>query len=184
MVRRWYQTDDISPWRRISVGMWDPPGDPQIYGQETHPVESLLDYLDEIEEETGVKVTLTTFVIRAIAKILEEYPDLNVMPIGGKVFNRENNDVFCLVATEGDTPSQADLGGVKIRNVDELTLPEVAKILRNRAEKLRAGRGCGGRTNQTARGLCSVLFYIHRGQSRGFSDLLRTVRSGFHGDHQ
>ncbi|MFB6346461.1 MAG: 2-oxo acid dehydrogenase subunit E2 [bacterium] len=139
LTERWRKPDDISSWRRISVGIWDDPGDPQIYGFETYPVEALLEYLGQVQEASGVKITLTTFIMKAISKILEEYPDLNSMVIGNRVYERTSNDVFCLVATEGDSPSKAELGGVKLSEVDTLNLVDIARKLRQRAEKVRAG---------------------------------------------
>lgn len=139
MGKRWYEPEDTSSWRRISIGMWDAPGDPQIYGFETHPVEELLDYLEDVKKATGVNVTLNAFVIKAVSMLLEKYPEFNVMPIGSKVLRRRTNDVFCLVASVGDSPGQADLGGVKIADVDEMTVVNVAREVSERAGKLRAG---------------------------------------------
>jgi pyruvate dehydrogenase E2 component (dihydrolipoamide acetyltransferase) len=123
----------------MSVGIWDAPGDPQIYGFETYPVETLLDYLEELESKTGVKITPTTFVMKAISRILETYPDLNSQVIGNQVYQRTSNDIFCLVATEGDKPSEAELGGVKISAVDEMDMVDIAGVLKNKAQKVRTG---------------------------------------------
>lgn len=139
-MERWREPEETSAWRRISVGIWDDPGDPQIYGFETYPVEGVLEYLEDVESATGVKVTLTTFIMKAISRILEEYPDLNSMVIGSKVYQRTSNDIFCLVATEADSPSKADLSGVKLPSTDEMSLTDIARTLRDRAEKVRAGK--------------------------------------------
>lgn len=138
-MKRWQKPEKQSSWRRISVGIWDSPGDPQIYGFETYPVENLLEYLKKIEDKTGVKITLTTFVMKAISRIFETYPDLNSLVVGSSVYQRTTNDVFCLVASEGDSPSDAELSGVKLTDVDEMTLLEIARVLKDRAKKVRSG---------------------------------------------
>ena len=43
--KRWKPLDHYSSWRKISIGMWNSPGDPTIYGYETLVVEDLLRYL-------------------------------------------------------------------------------------------------------------------------------------------
>jgi pyruvate dehydrogenase E2 component (dihydrolipoamide acetyltransferase) len=122
------------------MGIWDSPGDPQIYGFETYPVETLLEYLEEVESKTGVKITLTTFIMKAVSRILETYPDLNSLAIGSKVYQRTTNDIFCLVASEGETPSEAELSGVKLTGVDDMNMIDMASVLKEKAQRVRAGK--------------------------------------------
>ena len=103
-------------------------------------MENLLDYLEDLKETTGVKITPTTFIMKAISRILETYPDLNSLVIGSKVYQRTTNDIFCLVATEGETPSEAELGGVKLTGVDEMSMMDIANTLKGKAQKVREGQ--------------------------------------------
>jgi hypothetical protein len=140
MGKRWERLKAVSSWRKISVGMWGEADDPTIYGFETLDVTELLDYLDEVSEASGKKVTLTSFLVASVARVLAEYPDLNVITLGPKIFRRHTVDIFCQVALASSSPGSADLSGVKIRDADRLDLVEISEILGGRARRLREGR--------------------------------------------
>lgn len=140
MARLYKKPENLSSWRKISVGMWKRPSQPTIYGFETVDVEALVDYLDEVAEASGEKVTLTTFLVKAMSDTIAEYPKLNSIVIGNRVLQRENIDGFCQVAVADESGGSADLSGVKLRNSDELSLPEIASKLHRRAEQVRRGR--------------------------------------------
>ena len=53
MSKYWKPLQRVSSWRKISVGMWQPPADPTIYGAETVDVEELLGYLEAVSELSG-----------------------------------------------------------------------------------------------------------------------------------
>lgn len=140
MAKLWKKPERVSSWRKISVGMWRRPSDPTIYGYETLPVDELLDYLDEVSEATGEKVTLTTYLAKVTSDILAANPELNAIIVGNRVQRRENVDVFCQVAVSNESGGSADLSGVKIRNCDRLSLPEIANYLHRRADRVRQGQ--------------------------------------------
>ncbi len=136
----WKRPARVSSWRKISVGMWNPPSDPTVLGFETLNVDSLLDYLDELSEASGEKVTITTFMVKVVADIFALYPHLNSIIIGNRVLMRENIDVFVQVAVNSESTDQADLSGVKLRNVDQMSFVDIARRLRSRATQVRAGQ--------------------------------------------
>lgn len=140
MAKLWKKPARVSSWRKISVGMWDRPSDPTIYGFETVDVDDLLDYLDEVSEASGEKVTLTAFMVKVFSDIYAEHPELNAIIVGNRVQMRENIDAFCQVSVANDKGGSADLSGVKIRNSDRLSVVEITQALRRRAEKVRKGQ--------------------------------------------
>ena len=122
------------------MGMWSAPDDPTIYGKETVDVTNLVTYLDEIQEVSGVKVTIPAFCAKMMADIFQEHPDLNCMAIGNHICQRETIDVFCQVAIPNDTAGSADLSGVKLQEADQMELVDIANRLRSRASDVRAGQ--------------------------------------------
>ncbi len=140
MPKLWKEPEDVSSWRKISVGMWKRPADPTIYGYEIVDVEELLTYLDEVSEASGEKVTITTYLTKLISDVLAEYPKLNSIVVGNRVMQREHIDAFCQVAVANEAGGSADLSGVKLRDSDSMTLPEIAARLHSRAERIRKGQ--------------------------------------------
>ncbi len=140
MAKLWKKPENLSTWRKISVGMWKRPSQPTIYGYETVDVEELMQYLDEVSEASGSKVTLTTYLTKIASDVLAEHPKLNSIVVGNKVLQRENIDGFCQVAVANEQGGSADLSGVKLSNSDQMTLPEIADVLHGRAERIRQGR--------------------------------------------
>ncbi len=140
MAKLWKQPENLSSWRKISVGMWNRPSDPTIYGFETLDVQDLVAYLDEVSEASGSKVTLTAYLTKIMSDILTEHPKLNSIVVGNKVLQREKIDGFCQVSVANDQGGSADLSGVKIPDSNTLTLPEIADHLHRRADKVRKGR--------------------------------------------
>ncbi len=140
MTRHWQKIDEYSPWRKIAMGLWSDPEDPAIYGKETVDVSNLVTYLDEVTEASEVKVTMTAFTAKMMADIFGEHPDLNCMAIGNHIVQRERIDIFCQVAIPDDEAGQGDLSGVKLREADQLSLVEIAKLLRSKATDVRDGR--------------------------------------------
>lgn len=140
MTKRWKRLDDYSSWRKIAMGMWDKPNDPTIYGRETVDVSNLIPYLERISEITDVEITPTAYCVKLMADILAEHPDLNVLPIGNHIYQRESINVFCQVAIPNDSAGSADLSGVTLRDADELDVVDIARILGSKASDVRDGR--------------------------------------------
>jgi pyruvate dehydrogenase E2 component (dihydrolipoamide acetyltransferase) len=124
----------LSGWRKIAGAMWGPPDDPQVYGILEFDATPLLAYMNAARE-TGVRVTPTHLVGRAVALALHEVPDFNVRIHGGNVVPRESVDVFFIAAVEGGR----ELSGVRIDGADEKSVLEVAAELYDRATRMRRG---------------------------------------------
>ncbi|MEL6182797.1 MAG: 2-oxo acid dehydrogenase subunit E2 [Myxococcota bacterium] len=128
----------VSSFRKLAAATWPAPGDPTIYGQLDLDITAALDYLKRKEKESGEKITVTHLVGRCLAQCFREYPAANTIVRLGRFYQRETVDMFFQVAITGKSPGKGDdLSGVVVRKADTLTVPEIARQLRERARKVR-----------------------------------------------
>ena len=125
-----------SGWRKIAAASWGRPSDPQIYGDLEVDAKPLLEFIEGARATTGVHVTVTHLVGKAVAYAFSEHPDLNVRLCRGAFVPRESVDVF-FAAT---TAQGRELSGVKIVGADRKSVVEIADELERRVEAIRAGR--------------------------------------------
>ncbi|MCA9674028.1 MAG: 2-oxo acid dehydrogenase subunit E2 [Kofleriaceae bacterium] len=158
--------EDASSFRRMAAAMWRAPRDPSIYGTMDVDATAALRFLADESAATGVKLTVTHLVARAIALALRDQPELNAkVRFGGRLERRTSVDVFVTVATDGGK----DLSGVRIDDADRRGLVEVAAELAGRARGIRAGED---RAYRESRGLFArVPWWLGRAVTR-VSDLL------------
>ena len=122
--------------RKLAIGTWSAPREGNIYGKLTLDAEPALEYLREVRERTGHKVTITHFVGKAVAMALAKSPGLNGRILWGKYIPHDSVDIAYLVTLEGG----GDLAKAKIADLDKKPMEAVAIELRALAEKLRAGK--------------------------------------------
>lgn len=128
----------MSTRRKLMISSWGPPREGNIYGQVSIDVTKTLDYIQQVREKTGAKVTITHIVIKAVGKILKKLPSVNGRLILGRYYEAETADVSCLVAIETDKGS--DLGNSKITAADTKSLSDIAAQLQADADRLRKGK--------------------------------------------
>jgi pyruvate dehydrogenase E2 component (dihydrolipoamide acetyltransferase) len=124
----------LTGWRKIANALWDPPSDPQIYGVLELDATRLLEVIEHARS-LGHRVTPTHLVGRAIAHALVAVPDLNVRLVGDRAISRTSVDVFFITAVGGGR----DLTGVKIAGVDQKSVIDVSRELRERSGRMKAG---------------------------------------------
>lgn len=124
----------LSGWRRIAGLIWDAPADPQIYGSVEVDAEPMIDFIRRAAE-SGVHLTPTHLVGRAVGHGLAAVPSLNVRLVGGHAVPRESIDVFFITATHHGH----DLSGVNVRAIDTKTAAQVATELTVESQRLRGG---------------------------------------------
>lgn len=123
-----------SPWRKISLGTWRISGDSSVYGMMEINVEPALKHLEEISQRSGVKLTLTHYVARALALTFRDHPEINSIVRWGRLYRRSNVDIFLHVAMD---PEGEDLSGVVIRNLDQKNLETVGSELNKSVKNLK-----------------------------------------------
>ncbi len=104
----------VHGWRKLAGSTWGRPMDPQFYGDLELDAGQLLAYIDEVRQVTGVHLTMTHLVGRAVAHGLAKVPELRVRLARGREYRREGVDVFFIVTTEGGR----ELTGVKVHGAD------------------------------------------------------------------
>ncbi len=129
----------LTGWRRIATGTWRDPDDPQIYGLLEVDASRLVAFQKACREATGLHVTPTHLVGRALARAIHAVPDLNVRIVGGRAIQRPSIDVFFITAIAGGH----DLSGTKVERTDEKSVLEVARDLDPRTRVLKAGKDPG-----------------------------------------
>ena len=128
-------SDEAQVWRKVATATWRRPSDPQIYGDIEVDAEALLAFIDEARRVTGVRVTVTHVVGKAVAHALGEHPDLNVLLSGTRFVPHDSVDIFFVASVEGGR----DLSGVKIDHADRKSVVEIAQELSKRVGRIRTG---------------------------------------------
>jgi pyruvate dehydrogenase E2 component (dihydrolipoamide acetyltransferase) len=121
--------------RKMAIAAWGPPHEGNIYGKVTVDATNALRYLDEVQERTGEKVTVTHLVGKALASALEAEPTINGRIRFGRFVPHDQVSIAFLVSM----PDGSDLMKAKVDDVDAKTPADIARDLREQAERLRAG---------------------------------------------
>jgi len=140
MSDRYFRPTKVSAFRTLAAVSWDAPRDPTILGNAEIDAEKLQNYLRQLRETTGVKVSMTHAVARAAAACLGEHPELNCLIRRGRVWQRRDVDVFCQIAVpsvDGKKLQGADLSGTVLRQCDKMTTVDIAKNLEEMANRIR-----------------------------------------------
>jgi pyruvate dehydrogenase E2 component (dihydrolipoamide acetyltransferase) len=125
-----------SSFRKIAAAVWRPPNDPTIYGTMSIEMTGAQRFLAAERERTGLKLTVTHLVARAVALAFRRHPDLNAKVRWGRILLRDSVDLFLQVSTDNG----ADLSGAKIERADEKGLADIARELSGTAGAIREGR--------------------------------------------
>jgi pyruvate dehydrogenase E2 component (dihydrolipoamide acetyltransferase) len=124
----------VSTWRKVAMAAWDKPNDPTVYGTLSVDAGPALAYIDAVRVKSGVKVTVTHLVGRAIAIALRDTPDINGRIVGRRLLMRDTVDIFYQVVMDDGR----ELSGAKIDRADEKDAHDIAKELADKAERIRA----------------------------------------------
>ncbi len=128
--------ENASSFRRMAAAMWRSPSDPSIYGSMDVDATAPLAFLTEHQRTSGVRLTVTHLVARAVALALRDQPEINgKVRFWGRLEQRATVDVFVTVATEGNK----DLSGARIERADEKSLAALATEIAGRVGAIRSG---------------------------------------------
>ena len=125
----------VRGWRKLAGSTWGRPMDPQFYGDLELDAGELLDYVAEVRRITGVHLTMTHLVGRAVAHGLATVPELRVRLARGREYERDSVDVFFIVTTGGGQ----ELTGVKVQAADTKSAVEIAQEVSRRCAAIAAG---------------------------------------------
>lgn len=131
----------VSTFRRLALAAWGSPVDPTIHGTLEIDATAALAHLAALRGHGDVKATLTHLVGRALARVLAEHPELNVLIRWGRFYQREDVDIFFQVALQTQADDGAvDLSGVVVRNADRKSVLEIAGEFATRVQRVREDR--------------------------------------------
>lgn len=126
----------MSPFRKIAIGTWRTAYDPSIYGTMRLRMDRSMDYIERFRKKTGLKLTPTHLVTKAVALALQACPEANAILRWNRIYVRDTIDISLLVVMEAD--GKMDLSAVKLERVDELSLPEMVTQLEAHVARVRA----------------------------------------------
>lgn len=136
---RYERLQKISSWRKLAVGMWGGAhNSPQAQGLREVDLTKTYAFIEKKREESGERVSLTHVFAGCMGAMFRKYPEYNLILRRNRPFKRESADLFLQVAVTGG--GREDLSGVKIKHIDQLGVAEICAQLRERAEKVRAGK--------------------------------------------
>ena len=116
--------DNISSFRRLAIGSWKTAYDPTVYGTMTLRMDKSLAYIEAFRLKTGIRLTLTHLLIKAMAEALRRCPDANAILRFNKIYLRKRVTISTLVVqTDG---GKVDLTATKIDDPERKSLREIA----------------------------------------------------------
>ena len=122
--------------RKLAIATWSAPSEGNIYGKITLDATEALADLAHLRATTGEKVSMTHLVGKVVGNALAQAPGLNGYIRFGRYVPHEHVNVTYLVALEDG----ADLAKAKVDDIDRKAVLDVARELRQSAERLRAGK--------------------------------------------
>lgn len=155
----------MSTFRKMALGTWQTAYDPSVYGSVKLRMEAALDYIEAFREATGVRLTLTHMMAKAMGAVLESMPDANAILRWNRIYLRERIGVFFQVVIEDPETGEIDLSGTTIYDPEQKSLSEIAGEFAKITKRVRKG------TDKTtkSRGLFRLVPYLMLG---GFTKLI------------
>lgn len=118
------------------MAAWSRPDDPTIYGITDIDMSRSLAYLEGERERTGLHLTVTHLVARAVAYAISRVPEANVSVRWGRPVSRGSIDIFIQVVSEDGR----DLSGFLVKNADRKTVSRIGAELQEKAVEIREKR--------------------------------------------
>ncbi len=122
--------------RKLAIATWDAPREGNIYGKLTVDVEEAVRYVAWKRAQTGLRITLTHVVGKAVATALAAAPGLNGVIRLGRYRPHDTVDIAFLVALE----EGRDLAKAKVVDAANKSVDDIAAELEALAERLYGGK--------------------------------------------
>lgn len=126
----------LSPWRKVSMATWKIVDDSSVHGLLKVNADQLLDYLDQLNQKSETKITLTHIMIKLLGKVIHKYPEANSFIRFGNLYQRCETDIFVHIAAD---EQGNELTGTVIRKANELTISQIALQLSSTAKEYKSG---------------------------------------------
>ncbi|WP_257458285.1 2-oxo acid dehydrogenase subunit E2 [Archangium lipolyticum] len=130
--------ENVSSFRKLAIGSWKTAYDPTVYGTMTLRMDNALAYIEAFRQKTGIRLTVTHLLAKAMAEALRRCPDANAILRFNKIYLRKRVTVSTLVVqTDG---GKVDLTSAKIDDAEQKTLREISAELEAAVQKVRQRR--------------------------------------------
>lgn len=116
----------VSSFRKLAVGSWETAYDPTVYGTLTVRMDRALAYMDAFRRSTGLGLTVTHLVLKALAEALRRCPDANAVLRFHRIYLRQRITVSALLRTEGGPDAWAP---VRVADADRKGLRDIVLAL-------------------------------------------------------
>lgn len=128
---------EYSAFRRLALGSWRTAYDPTIYGAMEVRMEKSLAYIEAFRQRTGIRLTVTHLVAKALAQGLRQCPEANGVLRFNRIYLRRDVDLSILVVQTDEGASKVDLAAAKIKNVDQKSLLTLAREIEAQVSRVR-----------------------------------------------
>lgn len=136
MGKTFKKARNLPTWRRVAVNAWTAPTEATIHGSLDIDATAALSYIEKLRISTGQKITISHLVAKALAMAIAKMPEANGIVARGRLFLRDDVDIFLQVALDGGV----SLSGATIRQADRKSVAEIAKELSEKVADIRAHR--------------------------------------------
>lgn len=144
---------EYSAFRRLALGSWRTTKDPTIYGSLDVRIEQCIAYLEAFRRRTGLRLTVTHLVTKALGDALRRCPEANAVLRFNRIYLRKHVDISILVVQTDEGESKVDLAAAKVTDVDQKSLyqlvqecEDIIQKVRHRQDKgMEAGKKSTGR---------------------------------------
>ncbi len=131
-----------SVFRKIAMGSWRTAGDPSVYGLLEIDVTHALKFLEAEQTKTSAKLSIAHLVGKAVARVMQERPEINGLIRFNRIYQRKHVDLFYQVNVPGDPSDpvgKAMLSGEIVRGAENLSVIQISEELGRRAQVIRQG---------------------------------------------
>lgn len=129
---------DLSSFRKLAIGSWKTTYDPTVYGTLTLRMDKAMQYIEAFRQRTGIRLTVTHLVTKAMAEALRRCPDANAILRFNRIYLRKQVTVSTLVVqTDG---GKVDLTAAKIEDADTKNLRQIAAEMDEAVRRVRERR--------------------------------------------
>jgi pyruvate dehydrogenase E2 component (dihydrolipoamide acetyltransferase) len=127
--------ENVSSFRKLAIGSWKTAYDPTVYGTMTLRMDKAVAYIEAFRQKTGIRLTVTHLLAKAMAEALRRCPDANAILRFNKIYLRQRITISTLVVqTDG---GKVDLTSAKIDDAEKKTLREISAELEAAVQKVR-----------------------------------------------
>lgn len=137
------KVNDVPVFRKVAMGTWSTVGDPSVYGVVEIDMTNAIKFMHEQQEKYNIKLSPLHLVAKAAAHVLVYRPEINGIISMSRIYQRKNVDIFFQINVPGigdDSVKKATLSGFTLRNVDKLSIKDIAMKLSEKANEIRQGK--------------------------------------------